>query len=91
MTNKEKIKALIESGEEFKIFATMYGGTLKNDKVLEINLKHNRNCYFSRYDDGFFYVWGWPGPDMNFYKWEDYGKKWAFTTDDFEEKVIFYE
>ena len=85
MTNKEKIKALIESGEEFTIFGTMYGGIYDlHNKIIEIKLKHNKNCYFSRNDDGFFYVYGGPGPDMNLYKWEDYGKTWAFDEGDFE-------
>lgn len=31
---------------------------------------------------GFLEVWGWPGPDWNFYSFDDYGKTWAFRKRD---------
>lgn len=34
--------------------------------------------------DGFTYTWGWPGPDFNRYKFDDYGKTWAFKWNEFE-------
>lgn len=43
-------------------------------KDLDWNLDH----------DGFYYVWGWPGPDLNFYTIKTYGKGWAFS----EEEIL---
>lgn len=34
---------------------------------------------------GLIYIWGWPGPDYNFYGFDDYGKTWAFTEDEIED------
>jgi hypothetical protein len=31
---------------------------------------------------GLIYIWGWPGPDYNFYKFSDYGETWAFTKEE---------
>lgn len=33
-------------------------------------------------DEGFIEIWGWPGPDYNYYKWADYCKTWAFTEEE---------
>ena len=30
-------------------------------------------------NEGFVYIWGWPGPDYNSYTRETYGKGWAYT------------
>ena len=30
-------------------------------------------------NDCLIFVWGWPGPDANIYRFEDYGVTWAFT------------
>ena len=32
--------------------------------------------------NGFVYVWGWPGPDYNYYDYDDYGITWALTEDE---------
>ena len=33
-------------------------------------------------DEGFIYIWGWPGPDANSYKRSTYGKGWAYTKEE---------
>lgn len=33
-------------------------------------------------DGSLWYVWGYPGPDYNRYKVEDYGKTWALTKEE---------
>ena len=33
-------------------------------------------------NEGFVYVWGWPGPDSNSYTRETYGKGWAYTKEE---------
>lgn len=43
-----------------------------------------KNIQFCKDEDAFYYIWGWPGPDVNIYKFEDYGKTWAFRKRDFQ-------
>ena len=82
MTNKEKIINNIKTNKKFKLFIRMYGGY--NDEIIEKIMTPDINCCLSSgRDDGFYYIWGWPGPDMNFYLYNDYGKTWAFIIEDF--------
>lgn len=39
-------------------------------------------------DEGFCFVWGYPGPDYNVYLYKDYGKTWAFSKDEIEKPEI---
>ena len=31
---------------------------------------------------GFFYIYGWPGPDYDYYRYSDFGYSWAFSKDE---------
>jgi hypothetical protein len=54
-----------------------YGnGTKKLDKVIKIS---KEELELSVDEDCFIFRWGWPGPDINFYYFKDYGETWAFT------------
>ena len=69
-----------------KFYGTMYGGPYGEsewDKILEINKK---DIEFCQNEDAFYYIWGWPGPDVNFYYFKDYGLTWAFNKNDFISK-----
>lgn len=63
-----------------RFYGRMYGSTSVDDEIIEINKKEIR---FAASGDGFIFVWDWPGPDWNFYKFVDYGKSWAFDMRDF--------
>ena len=66
-----------------KFYGTMYGGPYgksKFDTIEEINKKYIKFC---KNEDAFYFVWGWPGPDINFYYFKDYGITWAFDVNDF--------
>jgi len=61
------------------IVGTMYGGKYPQDKLTIISkdqLQLSKNC------DSLLYVWAYPGPDYNEYRFEDYGLTWAFTPED---------
>ena len=69
-----------------KFYGTMYGGPYGEsewDEILEINKKYIKFC---KNADAFYYVWGWPGPDVNLYYFKDYGITWAFNKNDFIRK-----
>ena len=69
-----------------KFYGTMYGGPYGEsewDKILEINKKDIKFCQNA---DAFYYIWGWPGPDVNLYYFKDYGLTWAFNKNDFIRK-----
>ena len=89
MDNAEIIKKY-ESEDVKSIFGFMYGQPFVNvfkngnlvrekDRVIEIR---KEALDLSRKRDGFFYVWGMPGPDYNFYRFSDYGITWAFTAEE---------
>ena len=66
-----------------KFYGTMYGGPYGKsefDRILEIDKK---DIEFCKNENAFYYVWGWPGPDANFYQFKDYGITWAFDVNDF--------
>lgn len=81
---KEKILEMYNNPSVEAIYGFMYGqpfieyadGSQKPDKVIQILKSELR---LSKDKDSFFYVWGWPGPDYNQYKFKDYGKTWVFT------------
>jgi hypothetical protein len=83
MTNNE-ILDKYNSKEINCIYGFMYGHKYINtfdkglipDKIIKINKK---DLQLGIKNDCFVYVWGYPGPDANIYKFEDYGETWAFT------------
>ena len=75
------IKLSFESlPDDSTIYCTMYGLSNENDKIMNIK----KSDIYAFDDDKFFYVWGWPGPDYNTYRFSDYGKTWAFSVNDFK-------
>lgn len=64
-----------------KFYGRMYGTTSSDDRVIEID---KSKIKFVPNEDAFYFVWGQPGPDINEYKFSDYGKSWAFSMEDFE-------
>ena len=86
MKNEEILK-WFDSDSSNPIYGYMYGapyvysaGIEKSewirDKLIEIKkselrLGENKDC--------FVFIWGWPGPDFNIYKFSDYGVTWAFS------------
>lgn len=56
----------------------------KHDEVIHIDAPLN----ISKHKDAFFYRWGWPGPDINKYKFEDYGITWAFSAEEIQDVSI---
>ena len=78
MTLKEEIQ------QHDTIFSLMYAPTRVSfrsleDQIIEINVSKLK--WFLD-EEGFYYVWGWPGPDFNRYVREDYGKSWAYTKEE---------
>lgn len=63
------------------IFSLMYSpnrfyDTPLKEQIIKINTSELK-WYIN--EEGFIYVWGWPGPDANLYTRETYGKGWAYT------------
>lgn len=51
------------------------------DQIIDIKVSELK---FTKSEEGFFYIWGWPGPDVNYYDLSTYGKGWALT----EQEII---
>lgn len=71
------------------IWVEMYGRhkTDPDAKFIKLDTSRyvdNNNLYEKRDKTGFYFVWGWPGPDVNLYKYEDYGNTWAFDLKDID-------
>ncbi len=56
----------------------------EKDKIIEIKAEKLRGN-----ENGYLYVWGWPGPDCNFYAFKDRGITWGYSRE--EIKDITYE
>lgn len=86
MTSKEILNKYLNPDTK-KIYGYMYGrpyieysgGELRKDKLIRIN---KDELTIGRHNDCFLYIWGWPGPDANIYKFSDYGVTWAFSKSD---------
>lgn len=78
MTLKEEVL------QHKSIFSLMYSPVRVNhlsleEQIVEIKISELK-WYLS--NEGFVYVWGWPGPDSNSYTRETYGKGWAYTKEE---------
>jgi len=75
MTKEEIIKRMeIAEG----IYGTMYGTSSKAENYTFIDkydMKYWKN-------EGYCFVWGYPGPDYNLYTFADYGITWSFDEED---------
>ena len=63
------------------IWAEMYGRNRTNPDAVILEIKKNE-LHKSKDGEGFIYIWGWPGPDCNYYAFKDYGETWAFTPEE---------
>lgn len=71
------------------IFGFMYGQPYINtnrgkekDQIIEIPKKQ---IQLGKDGDCLIYIWGWPGPDGNIYKFKDYSITWAFSKEEINE------
>lgn len=69
--------------EHDKIYSLLYSptripGNLK-EQIIEID---TNKLNWSKDHQIFYYIWGYPGPDLNRYTIETYGKGWAFTREE---------
>ena len=72
MLSNERILEKLKKKQ--KIYGFMYGEPYINNKIIDINIKDTEIVPYA-----IIYRWGWPGSDFNMYKFEDYGRTWAFT------------
>lgn len=80
ITNKEIYSNLYNKGG---IYGYMYGQRIESRPIEEdIVFISKKYLQIGKHADCFIYVWGWPGPDVNFYEFKDYGKTWSFDKED---------
>lgn len=94
MTRSEIYKKFYSPSTTY-IYGRMYGNKylLTNDgnglqiKILDRILKIDKKDIKIGVDgESLIYIWGFPGPDYNVYKFSDYGETWAFEEKDFNEE-----
>ena len=75
------------------IWGFMYGHPTMNtsegekpDKLVKIEVS---KLDFDEQGQCFYFVWGWPGPDYNRYKIEDYGVTWCFEPEEMPKAEIW--
>ena len=83
MTNDQILTKLENRISHF--YGTMYGFDKSNDKVIKITTWHYEKDWYGK-GPALIYLWGWPGPDGNVYLFSDYGRTWAFTKKEMENK-----
>lgn len=80
-----------DSNKQSPIFGYMYGEPYIHTSMMngedmyvrgEIVCIQKHMLKISDRRDCFMFVWGFPGPDFNIYKFEDYGRTWAFRRED---------
>lgn len=80
MTNFEIYKKLKNIGG---IYGYMYGKRIPSIPIdKDIIFIEQKQLDIGKSADCFVYIWGYPGPDGNIYKFEDYGKTWSFDKND---------
>lgn len=75
MTLKEEVM------KHDSIYSLMYSPYKLDSCPLEEQIVKIETSRLKWYKDeeGFIYIWGWPGPDSNSYTRKTYGKGWAYT------------
>jgi len=63
------------------IWGTMYGEKCTDNGAIILEIEKSALSRTKK-DDSVYYIWGWPGPDANCYKYSDYGITWAFTPEE---------
>lgn len=63
------------------IFSLMYNPCMDDEQTIKSQIVKISTCNLEWAEDksSFVYVWGYPGPDFNYYDIDSYGKGWAFT------------
>lgn len=80
--DNERILKTFQSADTEYIYGEMYGlheGARVKRRFLKIKKEGLR---LSVQKDCLLFQWGWPGPDINFYEFKDYGDTWAFRKED---------
>lgn len=70
------------------IWAYMYGNPCGQDWTDQLIRIEISKLIFFEDGEGFAFIWGWPGPDMNIYNCEDYGKTWCFYRNEMPEVPV---
>ena len=78
MTLKEEVL------QHKSIFSLMYSPVRAPHLSIEEQIVEIKTFWLEWYlnNEGFIYIWGWPGPDLNSYTRETYGKGWAYTKEE---------
>lgn len=80
--DNERILKTFQSADTEYIYGEMYGlheGARVKRRFLKIKREELR---LPVQKDCLLFQWGWPGPDINFYEFKDYGDTWAFRKED---------
>lgn len=79
MTKEEMLVGLEQN--DGIIYGYMYASPWRKQnersEIIKMHIQKERV-----HDDGFFHVWGWPGPDYDEYYFSDYGVTWAFSPEE---------
>lgn len=67
-------------GSEYITTVYKDGAKTELDKIVRIG--KNEIKEFNPEKEYILFIWGWPGPDYNVYKFSDYGKTWAFDREE---------
>ncbi len=84
--DNERILKTFQSADTEYIYGEMYGlheGARFKRRFLKIK---REKLQLSVQKDCLLFQWGWPGPDINFYEFKDYGDTWAFHKEDIRDK-----
>lgn len=85
-------KQVVLSGNYDYLYVFMHGRMFEN-VILDANYNkeirpakiiklEKKVVEFDRAGLGFFYTYGWPGPDYDYYLYSDFGYSWAFSEDE---------
>ena len=88
-TNKDKMNkelAELTFNTQPYIYGYMYGNKRIDNRIIKIE-KEKLNS-FKDENLGYWFRWGWPGPDINDYLFKDYGVTWSFNLEDLEGEYI---
>ena len=89
MNNRDILTKYFTDNNIKNIWGTMYGG--KNPETECIISIAKNALELTRDADEFVYIWEYPGPDANLYKFSDYGVTWAFTREELSQYETYEE
>ena len=67
----------------YTVIHYLHGNVRELSELMEIEISS-----LQIWEEGLCHVWGFPGPDYTVYRYEDYGKTWAFSKDEIEKPEI---